>query len=150
MKSSKPTALEILVVDDDRIVSLLHKNELKSAKIEQPLVFFRNGKEALEYLEKKANSNLIFLILLDLNMPCLNGWEFLDYLQSRNDLPETHVVVVTSSIFEKDENKVQHYQRVVGFYHKPLKAADVQEIRNLEHLKVFFEATEPPEKNVKK
>ena len=148
MKSSKLTNLEILVVDDDRIVCLLHKNELKAAKIQQPLIFCGNGKEALEYLQKRVNSGLIFLVLLDLNMPYLNGWEFLDNLEARNDLPETHVVVVTSSIFEKDAKKAQHYQLVKGFYHKPLKAADVQEIKNLEYLKVFFEITEPVKKTV--
>src|SRR6056297_3204912 len=102
LKSGNAGHLEVLVVDDDKVVTLLHKNSLKSSKIVHPPVLCYNGKEALEYLQKNDRPEKHFLILLDLNMPVLDGWKFLNRIKKNPPNAHVYVVVVTSSINQQD------------------------------------------------
>lgn len=138
LKSGSSQALEILVVDDDRIVSLLHKNQLRASGIDQPPVLCSDGKEALEYLIKNDQEDKNFLILLDLNMPVMNGWKFLKNLRKQKFKASVNIVVVTSSIFSKDESKALRHEEVVGFFKKPLCAEQITIIKEVEQLKPFF------------
>src|SRR5690554_6459701 len=80
--SYRPPKLEILIVDDDRVISFLEEKILSGLEIPVPFHSFFNGKEALEYLEKSTEPEKHFPVLLDINMPVMNGWEFLNHIQS--------------------------------------------------------------------
>ncbi len=138
MKSSKSESLEILVVDDDRVVALLHKNQLRCSKVEPAPVICSNGREAINYLIGHDSPDKKFLVLLDLNMPVVDGWKFLKKLERDPPLAEIFVVIVTSSINQKDHSKAQTYDLVIHFCQKPLSAACVCTIKNLEPLRHFF------------
>lgn len=138
MKSISSTPLEILVVDDDKVVALLHKNQLRCSKIQPTPKICSNGREALDYLSKNDSPAKNFLILLDLNMPVVDGWNFLKKLKKDPPLAQVHVVIVTSSINNKDYLKAQTYQSVIHFCRKPLSAKCVNIIKNLKQMRPFF------------
>lgn len=143
-RSTKKETLEILVVDDDKIVALLHKTQLRCAKLGPSPVLFSNGKEALTYLRKKDHTNKHFLVLLDLNMPVLNGWEFLRLLEKDPMTANVHVIIITSSINREDEVRSRNFKQVIGFCRKPMDAACVKDIKSHEKLRHFFHAEHSP------
>lgn len=150
LKSDNSGRLEVLIVDDDKVVTLIHKNSLKSSRIEHPPVLCYNGREALDYLQKNDHPEKHFLVLLDLNMPVLDGWKFLKKLKKNPLQGQLYVVVVTSSINHQDFIKAQKYEQVIQYCRKPLTAACVLKIQNLEPVRQFFfskpeEADEPEE-----
>lgn len=124
---------EILVVDDDKIVSLMHKH-LLSNHLQPPISFF-NGKKALDYLCSKNKPGKNFLLLLDINMPVLNGWDFLKELRKNSLACSIYVVLVTSSICTVDKRMAQEFEQVIGFCHKPLKVAHLEKLKELPQLK---------------
>lgn len=144
--SNNPCALEVLVVDDDRVVSLLHKNQLRNLSLDKPPVLCSNGKEALDHLQKNDCSAKHFLVFLDLNMPVLDGWKFLKKLKKSNFQAKVFVVIITSSINQKDFLKAQTYDSVIHFCRKPMNADCVTRIKSLTPVRHFFKiSTEKPE-----
>ncbi len=97
MRSSKP----ILFVEDDDVDVMTVQRAFKDLKITNQLVNTANGEEALEYLKDENNKKPCF-ILLDLNMPKMNGIEFLKILKADEALKEIPVVVMTTSRAEQD------------------------------------------------
>lgn len=126
------------MVDDDKVVALLHKNLLRHSGIDWPPVLCENGLEALEYLVNNDASGKHFLVFLDLNMPVLNGWKFLKKLKKHELLGKIHIVIVTSSINQKDFIKAQKYDCVLLFCRKPMSADCVEKVIDLEALHPFF------------
>lgn len=130
-KSVSPTKFEILIVDDDKVISLLHKNHIRHFNSSCSPVACYDGKEALEYLSEKDKEGNCFLIFLDLNMPVINGWEFLKHIEKGDYLSKISVVVVTSSINSVDEKKALKYQSVISFCRKPLTEESIEQIVSL-------------------
>lgn len=125
--------LEILIVEDDLIISRLHKFSLKGA-LKNEIKIVGNGREALSYLDDVAEEKQKILILLDLNMPVMNGWDFLEACHTRPYANRLVVMVVTSSLFRHDNKRALDYPRVMGFYSKPLRKEHIPQI--LEHPEV--------------
>ncbi len=97
MRNSKP----ILLVEDDRVDTMTVKRVFKDLKVTNPLVCTVNGEEALEYLRDTGNKKPC-IILLDLNMPKMNGIEFLKIVKADEQLKKIPVVVLTTSNNEQD------------------------------------------------
>jgi len=92
MRSSKP----ILLVEDDRVDTMTVRRALKDLKVTNQLICTTNGEEALEYLRDKSKKNPC-VILLDLNMPKMNGIEFLKIAKADDELKKIPVVALTTS-----------------------------------------------------
>jgi len=97
MRNSQP----ILLVEDDNVDVMTVKRALKDLKINNPLVSTSNGEEALEYL-KNNDTKKPCIILLDLNMPKMNGIEFLKIAKADDTLKKIPVVVLTTSSQQQD------------------------------------------------
>jgi len=138
LRSNRTAPLEILIVDDDKVVALLHKNQLRSSNVEPPPVICSNGREALNYLLRNDSPCKHFLILLDINMPVVDGWKFLENLKRDPIEGKVHVVMATSSIKQEDYVKARSHPSVIHFCRKPLTAACVTQIKNLKQLGEFF------------
>lgn len=116
--------INILLVEDDEVDVMNVKRAFKKVNITNPLYRASNGLEALEMLRSNISEypNLPperRLVLLDLNMPKMNGIEFLEELRSDKNLCTTPVVVMTTS--NHDQDKVQAYNfNVAGYILKPL------------------------------
>ncbi|MFN3754371.1 response regulator [Flavobacterium sp.] len=121
---------KILCVDDDAITLMLCKKVIERVAFANEVHTAKNGEEAIQYFNNLATKyhndlNLTYpkLIFLDLNMPIMNGWEFLDnYLQnSYQDLfKEAKFIVLSSTIDPQDVIKAKSYPMVVDFLSKPI------------------------------
>lgn len=140
MKWSKSCRdFEVLVVDDDRIVCLLHKRVLKKMKIEDPVICF-NGKQAIEHLDEQYKKVSNFVVLLDINMPFMNGWEFLESCKRKPYADRVFVVVVTSSICKADQAKAWEYKQVIDFCNKPFTAENIKAVQSFKEVKAFWQS----------
>mgnify|MGYP003656159379 CR=1 FL=1 len=109
----------IFLVDDDPINNLINKRLLSKVDIAKNILEFLEGEDALNKL-KDFNPSQSILIFLDINMPVLNGWEFLEKYQEMHPDRCDKIVIVSSSIDYQDRLKAQGYKSVTGFLEKPL------------------------------
>ena len=108
----------ILLVEDDRVDTMTVVRALKDIHVTNPLVQQENGEDALNYL-RDSNNEKPCIILLDLNMPIMNGVEFLQVLKHDDQLKGIPVVVLTTS--EEQQDKVNSFNLgVAGYMAKPV------------------------------
>lgn len=113
-------ALVILIIDDDEAVRFFHRIIVTQSGLSTEPLCFSNGIEALAHLDKNFNSNNNYLILLDINMPVMDGWDMLYALDSKNYCSQVNVVMVTSSVDKTDFNRAKQFKTVIDFVEKPL------------------------------
>lgn len=120
----------ILLVEDDSIDAEAIKRALKRARIVNPLVVVSDGLEALNILRGSAADPPLerpFLVLLDLNMPRMNGIEFLEEIRNDEDLHDSVVFVLTTS--EDDRDKLAAYgQHAAGYMVKSNAGEDFMKL----------------------
>ncbi|MEP1093508.1 MAG: response regulator [Cyclobacteriaceae bacterium] len=110
----------IVLIDDDQTTNALNKLIIEKSKLVDEIVLFAEAGKALEFLNSK-NGQKKSLILLDINMPIMDGWEFLDAYTKLNDVArEDKIVLLTSSIDPADINKAEKYKPVSDYKSKPL------------------------------
>jgi len=106
-----------LLVEDDLVDAMTVERALKDLKVANPLVHTLNGEEALEYLRNDSNEKPC-VILLDLNMPRMNGIELLKILKANDKLKRIPVIVLTTS--RNTEDKWETFGlSVAGYIVKP-------------------------------
>lgn len=120
---------KILCVDDDLITLMLCRKVVERVEFAKEIITVNNGQEAIQYFdtlfeERKNNSDIVYpkLVLLDLNMPVLDGWEFLESYMTKNYqniFKLTRFIVLSSSIDPYDINRAKTYP-VIGFLSKPV------------------------------
>ncbi len=115
------------VIDDDEIYTFTVKRVIDNSKLAEKTLFFANGKLALDFFKEYLyqTSNLPDLILLDINMPVLDGWQFMDEFVKLSPQINKRIVVyiVSSSVDKADINKAKSYQQISDFIVKPVTAA---------------------------
>jgi CheY-like chemotaxis protein len=128
----KPKLSALSIIDDDEIFHLIMKRTMAKVYPVQFIFDFFDGHEAIEYFkEKKENLiDLPQLILLDIQMPYMDGWQFMDaFIKIKfSNLYHPPVYIVTSSINEKDIQKAASYERINGYKIKPVTMKDFKEI----------------------
>lgn len=128
MKNIKP----VLLVEDDSVDAMTVSRAFKDLKVANQLVIRFNGEEALDYLRDNNNKKPC-VILLDLNMPKMNGLEFLKIAKADKDLKIIPAVVLTTS--KDDQDKVNSFElSVAGYIVKPvdyIKFVEAMRILNL-------------------
>ncbi|HWV65559.1 response regulator [Chitinophaga sp.] len=114
----------IFIVDDDPIHQQIAKIMIERQAISSHIRVFSDAQDVLDLLRENVGDveALPDLILLDLNMPVMDGWEFLEeYATFQEQLPkQIRIFVLTSSIDEKDKERVNAYSFVTGYLTKPL------------------------------
>ncbi len=126
MKVKQP---QVYIVDDDQVVILLHKLQVKKQELfDQTQVFF-DAKKALDTITPLDSEEQRILIFLDINMPEMNGWEFLTLLKERINYADIKVVIVTSSLSKSDKEKGKEFDMVIDFWEKPMVPAQLVKLK---------------------
>jgi CheY-like chemotaxis protein len=122
----------VLLIDDDEPTNFLHKYLIEKSGYAEKCVTLQNGEEALAYLKSKDDGeyphpNLIFL---DINMPGMNGWEFLEAYKDLDKVQQGDIVVVmlTTSLDPDDQIKADAIADIRDFRNKPLTIDAVEQI----------------------
>ena len=91
-------SLAVLIVDDDKAVQFYHRIMLSQSGLTDNPLEFNNGADVLRYLDEVFIPTNECLVLLDINMPKMTGWELLDHIGEKPYRKQVHVVMVTSSV----------------------------------------------------
>lgn len=128
--------MKVLIIDDDPILIMVCTRLMKITGFSEEVMAAREGKEAIDKLRAligQPEEELPRLILLDINMPVMNGWEFLaEYLRIIDQFSKIiPVFMLSSTIGQADFDKAKTYHVVKGFYSKPLTKENLFEIEGL-------------------
>jgi len=121
----KPPVKRILIIDDDPVNNMINQKLIKKFNPSVHIDTTMNAVEALKMLENNPNDKPD-LVLLDINMPVMTGWEFLEEAKSRG--LELLVVMLSSSIDKHDQSKSSKYPVVVDYLVKPLSIDRLREL----------------------
>jgi CheY-like chemotaxis protein len=139
---------KVFCIDDDQVTIVLCDLVIKKAGFAREVITAGNGKEALtwfsgyfskkELAERKPPPQVIFL---DLNMPVMSGWDFLeDYMMKYADrLPNTKVVIISSTVNPEDFSRANRYDIVIDFINKPLTIDGLKELMKNKKLEEYFQ-----------
>lgn len=116
---------KICIIDDDEIYIFLMKKSFAAMGVSNEILSFLNGADALEELIKLKNDHedLPSIILLDINMPIMDGWEFLNEFRklSEDISKKISVYIVSSSIASEDIEKSKTFPEIVDYITKPVE-----------------------------
>lgn len=121
---------EIVIIDDDSIYRMVVSITLKNIDASLVIHECEDGQKGLAKLQDLTNSDAQIIVILDINMPVLDGWRFLDALEENKMYRPDQLVIymVSSSIDKEDVLRAQHYGFVKRFLHKPLVKDDFASI----------------------
>ncbi|WMN10744.1 response regulator [Marivirga salinae] len=127
----------VLLVDDDEATNYLNKMIIEERGCAEEIIIVENGLEALKFLTNKRNGKFPQpdLIFLDINMPLMDGWEFLEEYKKLEENQKSKVIIVmlTTSINPDDKEKAHNHQEIQNYENKPL---DEQKLERV--LKEYF------------
>ncbi|MBA6153119.1 response regulator [Gelidibacter maritimus] len=118
---------EILLIDDDSVTNFVQKKVIESEFENFSIEVFQNGLTAIDYIHKNPKKS--YLIFLDINMPVMNGWEFLEAITNDKYFYNLKVFILTSSLDLSDMRMAEKHQLGSSFLVKPLKREVLKEIK---------------------
>lgn len=125
----------VLVIDDDEPTNFFTRMILEESGCTNHIKVMQSGQEALDYLAKseQAGSDASLypspdLIFLDINMPAMDGWEFLAEYRKLSIVNKIIVVMLTTSLFPEDKLKAEEMPEISGFENKPLTEEKLHQV----------------------
>ncbi|CAN5755991.1 response regulator [soil metagenome] len=122
-------SVKILIVDDDKAVQFFHKITVTESKLSNEPLAFVDGQQALNYLDLNFKESDYYLVLLDINMPVMDGWEFLRIVSEKPYAEHVFLAMVTSSVDKADKEKAIAYSQVIDFVEKPISFEQCNKLR---------------------
>ncbi|MBA0883417.1 response regulator [Flavobacterium undicola] len=127
----------VLLVDDDKGTNFINQMIIKKAGIAEHIQTVLNGKEALDFITNKGefeNAGDVFpqpmLTLLDINMPVMDGWEFLEAYHALEEYQKGKIIIImlTTSLNPDDKTRADDISEVSDFKSKPLSLETIDDI----------------------
>ncbi len=127
----------VLLVDDDEATNYLNSIFIEEADIAEHIETVLNGKEALDYLTSNGHNKIEGsphpqpdLILLDINMPVMDGWDFIQAYKKLDDDMKGNIIIamLTTSLNPDDKRKAEKISEISAFEHKPLSEEMLNEL----------------------
>ncbi len=119
----------VLFVDDDEISNFVSVKTLEDARIADRILSVTGAREALDLIKEGINGNgpIPDLIFLDINMPIMSGWDFLEEYKEIKDQvgKKIYIIILTSSVYKHDKAKAATYEDVDDYTLKPLDISDL-------------------------
>jgi CheY-like chemotaxis protein len=124
------TKINLLVIDDDDINLFIMRKTIEKTGYDVEMVSQTDGKMAVDYLNELKINNKPFpnLIFVDVNMPVMNGWEFLEVYEGQYTDTQINMYMLSSSVYEVDLQKAKTFKSIRGFISKPLYVQQLSEI----------------------
>lgn len=134
--------VEILIIDDDQVNNFVLRNIILRAYPDAQIFTQPEGTGALDFLQSRVDEGLSIpgILLLDINMPMMSGFGFLDRFQNQFPDADSFVYMVSSSISKNDQQKANSYGSVQGYITKPLVNQNIVFI-----VEEYLQAKENPE-----
>ena len=121
------TMKRIVLIDDDATTNYLNKMIIERSDLVDEVLTFDSAEEALTFFNQ-SNSPEDALVLLDINMPIMNGWQFLDQYGAMERNKSNKIVLLTSSINPSDKQLADEKINVVDYMSKPLSVDMLQDL----------------------
>ena len=122
----------ICIIDDDPIYQLLINKIIAMSETEYDVISFKNGKEALEHFtaDIEADKKMPEIILLDIEMPVMDGWDFMHQIEKSlsGKTKKTAIYIVSSSIAYEDKERAKTFPEIMGYFSKPIDSSKILEI----------------------
>ncbi|TGL55586.1 response regulator [Leptospira kemamanensis] len=118
---------KVFLIEDDLVTTFLIKTLMEKFSFASEIITFSNGDVALHTLQN--SETYPDLLFLDLNMPVMDGWQFLEEIQNRSPLSNIPTYILTSSIDPLDRSRSTQFPNVKGYLVKPLSWKDLQSIQ---------------------
>ncbi len=116
---------KILLIDDDPIIGIIH-GKLLDKQGYSNYIFYQEAEYALDFLKSNQNLDCQYLILLDINMPGMNGWEFISKVKKLKNFNHCLIYLVTSSVDIEDKIRAGDLTLI----EKPLKGEQLKLVLN--------------------
>lgn len=125
----------VLLVDDDGGTNFINKLILEKTSFAKRIETVLNGKEALDFIKnnRKNDHTEQLLVFLDINMPVMDGWRFIEAFQELSNEQKTNITIImlSASLNPADKQKADNYSEISGFYSKPLSVDTLKDILSL-------------------
>lgn len=120
----------VILVDDDPVFRYISAKMIEKVRPGSRIKSFSHGKVALDFLRENYADENFYYILLDINMPVMDGWKFLEAFEKTDFIKTENVSIhiVSSSVDDSDIKKSETYELVQGFLHKPLSPDIIKSI----------------------
>lgn len=121
-----------MIIDDDEMDQFFHQKTIRESEVFDEIISFQYADEALEYLKNTQRAK-VDIIFLDINMPRMNGFEFLEAAQKEfgDNFAKIVVIMVTSSLDPRDLEKSKKFVVIRDYIKKPISVDAVQKIAEL-------------------
>lgn len=124
------TKKKIWVIDDDAIYQIIVTKIIQKTALFSTVSSFRDGKQGITALMNTIENKELLpdIILLDINMPVMDGWEFMEEMEMMQSLKDENisVYIASSSIAVEDRNKSKTYASILGYLSKPITNNDIE------------------------
>lgn len=117
----------VAIIDDDPINNLICEKVIQRLAFAQEVLSFSSAVDALNWLKEEPQTQWPELIFLDINLPYMDGWEFLSHLPQTAGHP-FQIYILSSSVSEDDQSKASEHERVNGFLIKPLTLEKLKQL----------------------
>jgi len=130
-----------MIIDNDKMVLFIQEKIMQISGFSNKPYKYEDASKALGYFKPTTKNHQKVkdvVVFLDINMPYVSGWEFLDELKKLKLEQKIHVIVVTSSIDLRDKENAFEYNNVVDYFIKPVTTEDLEKLKLNKRIKHLF------------